>query len=152
MLLKTPKLISAHLMGGSSRLEPAWTSCSSLVLAGSASAVSRLAGWERRGVRRLGRGRAGPLGATAGTCGSTLVLRYTPLRPINIITALKPLQFVSDLRRCNRRPLWARRAPPLTRSPLPGPRLLLDAHAPRVLSLGTESGGIWDTRCLLQVY
>lgn len=59
-----------------------------------------------------GEGAGQPLGGVAGTHGSTLVLRYAPLRPINIITALKPRQFVSDLHRRNRRPSWPRRAPP----------------------------------------
>lgn len=48
---------------GSSRSEPAWTSCSSLVLTGSAGAVSRLAGWEGRVVRGPGKGRGSPSAA-----------------------------------------------------------------------------------------
>lgn len=109
-----------HLAGGSSRSQPAWTSCSSLVVTGSAGAVSRLAAWEGCGFRGPGRGAGQPLGGVAGTHGSTSVLRYAPLRPINIITALKPLQFVSDLQRRNRRPSWPCRATPTTPS-LPSP-------------------------------
>lgn len=65
-------------------------------------------------VQEAGEGAGQPLGGVAGTHGSTLVLRYAPLRPINIITALKPLQFVSDLHRRSRRPSWPRRATPPT--------------------------------------